>query len=144
MFLFPSREVQFPHLRIDRYSVTSPETPDYNCIAWAVHDTERWWWPSPYSYWPDQAPEEATLEAFVRAFQILGFEPCDDDALEEGIEKVAIYTDSQGVPTHGARQLPNGRWTSKLGELQDIEHTSPHDLEGDVYGMVGAILSRPR
>ncbi len=47
-----------------------------------------------------------------------------------------------GVPKHAARQLPNGRWTSKCGELEDIEHA----LEGVVgiwYGTVAHLLKRP-
>jgi hypothetical protein len=59
-----------------------------------------------------------------------------------GLEKVALYADANGCPTHVARQLPNGRWTSKLGELEDIEHDLPA-LEGDLYGSVTLVLKRP-
>jgi|GEM_PF-6214714 len=36
-------------LEIDKtkYEVTSPFTKVYNCIAWAVHETDRWWSPVP-------------------------------------------------------------------------------------------------
>jgi hypothetical protein len=51
--------------------------------------------------------------------------------------------DAQGSPTHAARQLDNGRWTSKLGELEDIEH-SLRDLEGAAYGTVVQVMKRPR
>jgi hypothetical protein len=47
----------------------------------------------------------------------------------------------QGVPTHAARQVAADRWTSKLGELEDIEH-SLRDLEGAVYGSVVQIMKR--
>jgi hypothetical protein len=76
------------------------------------------------------------------AYGTLGFEPCDSGEVEEGFEKVAIYTDAGGEPTHAARQLANGRWTSKLGYLEDIEH----DLDavaGTHYGRVRAFLRRP-
>jgi len=46
------------------------------------------------------------------------------------------------VPTHAARQLENGRWTSKLGELEDIEHDL-HHLASGAYGAVVQILKRP-
>ena len=42
--------------------------------------------------------------------------------LEEGFIKVAIFADSSLRPTHVARQLSNGNWTSKLGQNIDIEH----------------------
>ncbi len=46
-----------------------------------------------------------------------------------------------GVPEHAARQLANGRWTSKLGRAEDIEHQL-HDLEGEVYGTVALLMKR--
>ena len=38
--------------------------------------------------------------------------------------------------------LPNGRWTSKLGEREDVG-VSLHDLTGMVYGSVVMVLKRP-
>ncbi len=84
----------------------------------------------------------ARVSAFVIAFRTLGYELCDDGVLEEGYEKVAIYELSSTVQ-HMARQLPTGRWTSKIGDLQDIEHTSPAELEGDFYGRVVKYMRRP-
>ena len=54
---------------------------------------------------------------------------------------MAIYA-LQGKPTHAARQLGDGRWTSKLGKEVDITHTLV-GLEGPVYGQVAAYLRRP-
>lgn len=136
-------EAVFPNLQGSSYGITSPATPDYNCIAWAAGDTARWWWPNPlFSYWPQGAPLEETLAAFVQAFATLGFIPCDDDTVESGFEKIAIYVNSQGKPTHAARQLPNGRWSSKLGKQVDIEH-SLVGLTNSEYGSVARILKRP-
>jgi hypothetical protein len=48
-------ETTFPNLRNDQYAITSPRTPNYNCIAWSVGDTEHWWEPIrhiPGYYWP--------------------------------------------------------------------------------------------
>jgi hypothetical protein len=42
--------------------------------------------------------------------------------LETGFEKIALFANADGTPTHLARQITNGRWSSKLGTLQDIEH----------------------
>jgi hypothetical protein len=46
------------------------------------------------------------------------------------------------VPKHAARQLPSGRWTSKLGPMEDIEHAL-HDLTGMAYGSVVLVMKRP-
>jgi hypothetical protein len=75
----------------------------------------------------------------------MGYEECATDELEPGFEKVVIYMDEDGFPTHAARQLENGNWTSKLGGWEDIEHTSLSCLEGTdlAYGTVAVILRRP-
>lgn len=81
------------------------------------------------------------LSAFVAAFGTLGYEPCSDGDLEDGFEKIAIYRSPSGIQ-HAARQLGTGRWTSKLGGLEDIEHGSPAELEGVEYGRVVQYLRR--
>jgi hypothetical protein len=140
-------EERFPGLRGTDYRVTSPRDRQYNCIAWATGDMRRWWWPDPPPedeayYWPPGASNEETLAAFVAAFATLGYGPCEGEAAEPGWERVALYATADGAPTHAARQLPNGRWTSKLGRLEDLEH-GLHDLEGEAYGIVVQILKRP-
>jgi hypothetical protein len=140
-------EAVFPRLVGTEYQVMSPPTRKYNCIAWAASDTTQWWWPDQVdqpdsSYWPAGAPREETLEAFRLAFATLGYVVCDDDRLEEGYEKVALFA-LAGVPKHASRQLPSGRWTSKLGESEDIEHAL-HDLTGLVYGAVVLVMKRYR
>lgn len=137
-------ESVFPRLSRFAYTITSPSTPEYNCIAWAVGDTGRWWWPvaGSYAYWPSNVPVQETLDVFIQAFATLGFMPCDDSQIEQGYEKVALYVDLNGKPTHASRQLPNGRWTSKLGKIEDIEHEL-EGVAGSVYGSVAQILKRP-
>lgn len=136
---------EFPLLQVGNYTVTSPKDAKYNCIAWAAGFRDRWWWPiSPpggQAYWPPNAPRELTVDAFVKAYKSVGFQPCSDGSLLAGIEKVAIYANN-GRPTHAARQLPNGRWTSKLGKHVDMEH-APAGLNGSSYGIVVQYLSRP-
>ena len=137
---------KFPHLAHSPYSITSPSSPGYNCIAWAAGETDRWWWP-PVSgsfayYWPPNILLQETLDAFVEAFGVIGFSPCGDPHVEQGYEKIALYVGSRGKPTHTARQLPDGRWTSKLGSGQDIEHELD-GLTGSLYGAVAQILKRP-
>jgi hypothetical protein len=133
----------FPRLQGANYQITSPKEARYNCIAWAAGDTERWWEPSEKYYWPPGIPLCDSLDSYVQAFATLGYSPCSGDASEPGFEKIAIFVDSNGMPTHATRQLVNGRWTSKLGQLEDIEHALD-DLVGEVYGKVGQILKRPQ
>jgi hypothetical protein len=38
----------FPRLSSENHHVTSPESRDYNCVAWAAEDTTRWWQPGVY------------------------------------------------------------------------------------------------
>ena len=82
------------------------------------------------------------MEAFRLAFVVHGYAVCDQIDVEPGYEKIAIFADPDGCPTHAARQLSSGVWTSKLGRLEDIEHAL-HDLEGAEYGSVFLIMKRP-
>jgi len=68
------------------------------------------------------------------AYRVVGYEPCDSAALQVGYEKIAIYADETQEPRHAARQLPNGSWTSKLGDHFDIEHADLAAISGLVYG----------
>ena len=63
-------------------------------------------------------------------------------ALEQGFEKVALYGTALEY-SHAARQLPSGKWSSKLGKDVDIEHDTPNDVAGGVYGEVMQIMKRP-
>jgi hypothetical protein len=134
----------FPGLRSTAFRVTSPADPSYNCIAWAAGNATDWWWPlddARKAYWPLDVSREITLDAFRSAFVSLGYAVCDGDILEPSHEKVAIFTDATGRPTHAARQLRTGRWSSKLGQSEDIEHDL-RALEGGPYGAVALILKR--
>ena len=140
-------EAVFPGLQGKPYQLTSPAAREYNCIAWAANDTTRWWWPdldpeNDAVYWPENAPLAETVEAFIAVFTNFGFILCLSEKFETGFEKVALFT-KDGNPTHAARQLPSGRWTSKLGFREDIEHEW-HALSGDVCGNVALILRRPQ
>ena len=137
----PSLTTTFPNLA--NYSETSPQTVDYNCVAWAAGEDDRWWWPSGLDYWPPGVALEVTLDAFSEAFQVLGYVECPDGDHESDSEKVAIYADV-GVPKHMARQNSDGSWTSKLGQSVDIAHGGLVELEGTEYGSVVRYLARPR
>ncbi len=81
------------------------------------------------------------MEAYTKAFQSLGYEVCDNDAHEPGFEKIAIYCDKTGIPKHAARQLRDGFWTSKCGQLEDIQHTLAA-FHGSDYGLPSVMMRR--
>ncbi|HEV7921652.1 MAG TPA: hypothetical protein VGR02_12760 [Thermoanaerobaculia bacterium] len=135
----------FPRLRREQFEITSPKDPRYNCVAWAAGDVKRWWWPgeAPFSYWPEGIPREESVATFIAGFSSLGYELAASGDLEPALEKVAIFASADGVPTHMARQLPDGSWTSKLGMLDDITHIDVHCVGGSDYGEVVVFLHRP-
>lgn len=142
--LVRAMNVWFPKLTEANSRPTSPYDESYNCIAWAAEDTGYWWWPDAMgqAFWPFGVPREETIEAFVHAYGLHGYTQRSDETLEPGKQKVAIYADRAGKPTHAARQLADGWWASKLGQDIDIEHDFSA-LDGPAYGRVAVILARP-
>lgn len=135
---------EFPGLATG-YRVTSPSSDAYNCIAWAAGRDDRWWWPGdPDSFWPLEVPAAATLPAFEAAYRSLGYERCASGGFDSQFDQIAIFADPGGVPTHAARQLLSGRWTSKLGRDVDIEHVAPEALTSVVYGTPALFMRRRR
>jgi hypothetical protein len=139
----PLIEQWFPDLRPGRYRVISPEDAAYNCVAWAAGRTDTWWQAVPAAgyYWPDNVPWNGRVDSLVRVFESLGFEVCDGDAPEPGYDKVALYGKGDDYE-HAARQLSDGRWTSKLGAYKDIEHETLQALAGEEYGSVVKLLRK--
>jgi len=134
----------FPGLRNSIFDITSDPDKKYNCIAWAADDTNNYWWPAGRGYWPSGAPRIVTLDAFISAFGTMGYRVCENDLYEEGFVKIAIFVRENGSPTHAARQLPNGKWTSKCGKYKDIEH----DLNAlcglhPAYGKIACYMKKP-
>ncbi len=132
----------FPRLKKTTFTETSPADLSYNCFAWAVGENNRRWDPFYPWFWPQGCPREVTISAFVQVFATLGYKPCSDGRRETGHEKIVLYT-QKNIPTHAARQLKNGRWSSKLGKDIDIEH-KVRDLEGRCYGKVTMYFRRPK
>ncbi len=133
----------FPRLTPHNHRVTSPETTDYNCVAWAAGDAEHWWQPGEYWQPADWPEDDCGLGALAQAFLALGYADCGmNQGLEPGYLKVALYG-SGAAYTHAARQLPTGKWTSKLGKGEDIEHDTAEDVTGGVYGEVMGVMQKP-
>ena len=157
MTRIPRLERGFPLLAAAGYKKTSeatgrPGTPGtYNCIAWAAEETwHGFWWPEPGGYWPFWIRKpNPTVECFVTTFRSLGYVMCDNSKVERFYDKVALYAIHESKnpqslprsprdfakwePTHMARQLANGSWTSKCGKDEDIEHRTCWGLNS--YGI---------
>lgn len=138
----------FPILSSDKgYKVTSDNTRDYNCIAWAIGRKDIWYWPylgdehDIDEYWPDGVPDTEDILSFVQAMESEGFFRCENGELELGYTKIALFQQS-GKCTHATRLLASGLWTSKMGPLHDIQHSTPQALEGDFYGTVYCYMKR--
>jgi hypothetical protein len=135
-----------PKLATEQYEITSSESDAYNCIGWALYDTRQWWWYTPQygCYWPPGISRNNNPQAIARIFEIHGYQHCDSPDVESGFEKVALYEHPVYGIEHVTRQLETGRWTSKIGEWEDIEHETAKSLEGIEYGLVAAFMKRPR
>ena len=84
------------------------------------------------------------------AYSQLGYVQCSNGNLVAGSEKIAIFAikspeSPAGLkPTHAARQLTNGCWTSKLGKYEDISHSDVNDVASPGYGYAVVFMIRPR
>ena len=134
----------FPNLADSDYEITEEASERYNCIAWALGITSQPWdCFDPDGYWPESLPRNHWLPTIVRLFAQQGFEICEQDSIDPGFEKIALYA-FIGKFTHVARQLNDGQWTSKLGNLETITHSSSlQDISGGTYGSVHCIMRRP-
>lgn len=137
----------FPRLDAGRsnWQHTSPPSDKYNCVAYVADDRDHIWWPKDCGHWPVGCPNEETVESFVRTFALLGYSPCGTPALEQGLQKIAIFANADGEPTHMATQATDrgGWWRSKLGTGVDIEHEL-EAIGGGIYGEVSRVLARER
>jgi len=123
----------FPYSEVDPFIKTSEPSFAYNCIAWSVDDDSKWWWPHKDAYWPDDIKKEETIEAFIDLYSSMGYELCDYPDYDDNYVKLVLFADEEGNPTHAARQLSNGKWTSKLGPSEDVEHSLKSVSDGE-YG----------
>ena len=138
-------EELFPRLNPTNYTIMACASIKYNCVAWAVGDIGRWWEsgaPTKGLFWPHGIGDSDSVDDWTDLFRLHGYTVSDNQDYESGFEKIAIYADDEGAQ-HVAQQLQGGKWSSKLGELSGVEHTSLAVLEG-TYGKVVRILKRAR
>lgn len=137
---------EFPNLVKDKnFTFKSKTETKYNCIAWAIIRDDVWVAPSEGNldgvFWPPSVSKGFGLADLEAMFNYYEYAKCDDSSFEDGFMKVALY-EKENRWTHAARQLPNGKWASKMGILEDIHHETPIDLEGASYGKVYMIMKR--
>lgn len=143
---------RFPRLNSGNYEKTSQRSRYYNCVAWAAGIDNKQIWPGggegyeeePAICWPEGIPNEERVESFVAYFSGLDYAECNGPELEPGFLKIAIFVNHLGTPTHVCRQLPSGRWTSKLGwDGVDIEHDGLECISGGLYGRATVFMRKP-
>lgn len=148
----------FPKLSEDPdFLITSPSTNQYNCIAWAHGYSDRWMQPVDQTvsthldfifYWPDDIECDGDIKFLIRTFELKDYEICDRWEHEEGFQKIALYIETNSTQyTHAAREIVSdknrcGKWTSKLGRGNDIQHGNPYSIEGEYYGRVYCFMKR--
>ncbi|MGQ0637428.1 MAG: DUF7689 domain-containing protein [Planctomycetaceae bacterium] len=134
----------FPNATAENLQITSPSGSEYNCIAWALGDNTTWWSSAPGYFWPPRVPKPMTnVKNVVELFRREQFTKCDSPHLEDGFEKIALYS-ANGRFIHVARQLTDGRWTSKFGTHEDAEHDSLEVLLGGEFEEVVQVMKRAR
>lgn len=141
----------FPDLINDlKFKVTSKETPNYNCLAWADLYNDRWMQPFPPPFpldgveyfWPPGALKGPEIECLIDAYIKMGFQVCFDGNIEINHRKIALYKDAKNHWTHAARLSKDGYWESKLGQNVDIQHGTPYSIEGTKYGNVACFMKK--
>jgi hypothetical protein len=136
-------ERSFPLLTRENYKLASKRDFNYNCLAFALGDQNNWWEPPGKFgfYWPPGFPDDFAVETSIRIIQLHGYTVEWSRYDEPLSESIAVYANGEEW-THFAKYVA-GQWLSKLGDDHDIAHTSLKVLEGDLYGEVVRVLSRP-
>jgi uncharacterized protein (UPF0297 family) len=136
-----SVRTKFPYLQHCR--VTRNIDRNYNGVAWAMFDRNKYWDPDPFHqfYWPTHLLRERTLRVFEQLFEDHEYEYTDNFQFESGYEKIVIYV-LDGQPTHVARQEDFDKWTSKMDRCEEINHLNPCILESEKLGNIATILKR--
>jgi hypothetical protein len=132
----------FPNL--GRYEVLAPSTGKagtkgaYNCISHTLRIYNRWVWPG------------KTLADFDRLYGSYGYKRLrrKDYRFNPSTDKIVLYArvakNGKVECTHGARQLADGTWTSKLGAGPLIRHATPAAVGGPSYGKPIAVYVKAR
>ena len=143
----------FPKLKQTQHAITSDSDKNYNCVAWVLGKTKEFWTPfgliipasfPPYR-WHSDVPQDGSLSSYKVLFQKFGFSMAGDSKPERGYEKIALYEQDDKF-THVAKQVDESKWSSKLGDIEDIEHELKSlEKKGPLaYGRVACFMKRPK
>lgn len=131
----------FPNSVKEPFCITSPEDANYNCVAWALGDTNHWWEPDEDYIWLDGLDFDDRLQTLKHLFEHFGFEQIFQPDWTNKVEKIALYSNDGVFCSHVAKQTIDGNWTSKLGVSFDVTHTI-ETLEYGIYGHLAVILQK--
>jgi hypothetical protein len=138
---------QFPNLNASNHRDIDPNPSNltYNCLAWSLGINDDWFSSFDGRTWPGNAPQnDAFIMTIVIMYESRGFSLCGNDrSLEHGYDKIALYV-KDDLFAHVARQSEDGKWTSKMGEGELIEHDVPENLvegmfDGRIQGEYGQL-----
>jgi hypothetical protein len=129
----------FPNLGKE-WEILAPATPKYNCISHTIGVYHRW-------EWPHKPGKDATVADFDQLYGKYGYRRIStlDYSFDPRVQKIVLYGVQKGgtwAPTHGARMLADGTWTSKLGKGPLIRHKTPDSVNGEGYGRPIAVYIR--
>lgn len=131
-------EINWQNLKLNQnFHFTSLKRKGFNCVGYALDlvnkDIDMFWFRDMYGL--DGAKLDHSVNGYAKCFRdYFGYEICDDGQVENGFNKIALYSDTDNDFTHIAKQLENGNWTSKMGTYEDIEHYNLEALSGTLYG----------
>jgi hypothetical protein len=139
-------ENKFPRLCGTVWAIKSRRTRRYNCLAWAAREKHRRWDFAKGAYWPKGVKRASGIAYLVGAFQAEGFSVCkkDDCQKYDSTADLIVVYEKHRIGTHAARLLANGMWSSKLGDIEDVQHQTPEDVGGDEYGDPRVYMKRKR
>ncbi len=144
----------FPDLMDDvNFEILSPETPKYNCIAWAMQFEDRWVdvVDGPGFWWPNGVEKTMLPSDLIHAFEAVGFTLCANSHLEDGFDKVVLYKKEDSEEwTHAARIISDTMEYSKFGQSWDGTHSrgvlckTGIGYENFSYGVPYAFMKRSK
>lgn len=141
-----ARPLGMPNLPGRKISVIGPSTFEYDCSDWATNIPARFGLEFPAHTLADYDFELAKLG--YRPISPANPSPTHIRRLERhvpGTQKLAIYDSREKGEhvSHFAVQLPDGRWSSKLGTLHLVTLEHLDDIAHGVYGRPIRIYQRP-
>lgn len=126
---------EFPNSSIEPFEITSPETEEYNCIAWVLDNRSIWIEPDDSTTWLQNIPNDYLLPSVVKYFEKQGFEICQKIDYSKDKTLLALFSKDGIEFSHVAKQLNENYWTRKLGFSFDVKHTI-FAMEGGCMGVL--------